>query len=437
MVHKVEKYICKNHLLTPDSKVLVALSGGADSVALLVVLIKLGYNCEAIHCNFHLRGEESDRDEQFVRQLCNKKGIKLTIVHFDTTAYAKEKGISVEMAARELRYNVFEEHRTKINAQAIAVAHHQDDSAETVLLNLLRGTGIKGLRGIQPKNGYIIRPLLCVGRNDIIEYLKWRNEEYVTDSTNLTCDYTRNKIRHELIPKMSEINPSILTSLATTAERVSDAVLIYEKAINEAIARVKRGNVIYIEQLQKEVAPQSVLHSILSPLGFNSTHIEEITEAINADSGKQFHTQGWSLIKDRGCFIITPKDTMSMQAIELPQEGVIQVSTGTLTVSSCAFDGTFSKEPTTATLDKRKLSFPLILRKAETGDRFAPFGMRGTKLVSDYLTDRKKSIIEKQQQLVVTDATGNIVWLVGERPAAPFCVKKETTEVVVLEWKRN
>ena len=247
MIHKVESFISRHKLLTPGAKVLVALSGGADSVALLVALLKLGYHCEAVHCNFHLRGAESDRDEAFVKQLCEKKGVKLTTAHFDTAAHAKAHGISIEMAARELRYKLFEELRSSCGAEAIAVAHHRDDSAETVLLNLIRGTGIKGLRGIQPRNGNIVRPLLCVGRADIIDYLEWRGEKFVTDSTNLTTDYTRNKIRLEVIPKLAEINPSILDSLAATAQRIAEAELIYSHSIKEATERVKKENCIDIE----------------------------------------------------------------------------------------------------------------------------------------------------------------------------------------------
>ena len=435
MIHKIEKYIAVNKLLTPEGKVLVALSGGADSVALLVTLIKLGYRCEAVHCNFHLRGEESNRDEQFVQQLCKRKCIRLTTLHFDTTAYAKEKGISIEMAARELRYTAFEEHRRKIEAEAIAVAHHRDDSAETLLLNLLRGTGIKGLRGIQPKNGYIIRPLLCIGRADILDYLKWRGEEYVTDSTNLTTDYTRNKIRLELIPLMAEINPSILESLAGTAQRISDAADIYDNAVSEATGRVKKGNIIDIAALKNEISPQSVLHAIIAPLGFNTAQIEDIMESLDGGSGKQFHSASWSLIKDRGNLLLTGRHAEAFPSMELPREGQIKTHQGVMTISEGTFDGTIPRECSTATLDSEKLHFPLTLRRAEKGDRFAPFGMRGTKLVSDYLTDRKKSIIEKEQQLVVTDATGSIVWLAGERPAAPFCVNKGTKKIVTLHWE--
>ena len=177
MIYKIGKYIDKHSLLKNGDNVIVGLSGGADSVALLISLLKLGYHCEAMHCNFHLRAEESDRDEQFTRELCDRLGVKLHVVHFDTSGYAKENGISIEMAARELRYNAFEKQRKASGAQAIAVAHHRDDSAETLLLNIVRGTGIRGMHGIQPRNGHIIRPLLCVGRKDIIDYLEWRGAD--------------------------------------------------------------------------------------------------------------------------------------------------------------------------------------------------------------------------------------------------------------------
>ena len=437
MRHKVERFIDEHRLLEQGDKTLVAVSGGADSVALLVVLHRLGYNCEAIHCNFHLRGEESNRDEQFTRELCERLGITLHTVHFDTEAYACEKSISIEMAAREQRYAAFEEHRTAIGAQAIAVAHHRDDSAETLLLNLIRGTGIKGLRGIQPKNGYIVRPLLCVGREEIIDYLKWRGEAYVTDSTNLTNDYTRNKIRLEVIPKLAETNPSILATLAATAQRIGDAEKIYRHAIEEAVERVKHGNEIDIEALAEEVAPATLLHEILSPYGFNSAQTDDITCAMRNEGGKLFHAAEWSVIKDRKRLIIAPRTEVGIQETELPDEGCAETALGTLSITTMAFDGNIPKERSIACLDVEKLHLPLTLRKTLPGDRFAPFGMRGTKLVSDYLTDRKKSLIEKEKQLVVIDANGEIVWLVDERPSARCGISKETKEIVRLEWNKR
>ena len=435
MIYKVERYIDEHGLLKQGEKVLVAISGGADSVALLVALRKLGYDCEAIHCNFHLRDKESDRDEQFTKELCERLGVALHIVHFDTKAYAEERGISIEMAAREQRYAVFEEHRKAIGAEAIAVAHHRDDSAETLLLNLTRGTGIKGLRGIQPKNGNIVRPLLCVGRDEIVDYLKWRGESYVTDSTNLTCDYTRNKLRLEVIPKLAEINPSILDTLSATAQRVSEAERIYRHAIEEAIERVKQGNEINTTVLLKEIAPSTILHEILSPLGFNSAQIEEISRSMKNEGAKQFHATEWSVIKDRETLIIAPRQDFGQQNIVLPIEGTIETPQGVLTITFADFDDNIPRERNVACLDVEKLRLPLTLRNTHEGDRFAPFGMHGTKLVSDYLTDRKKSFIEKQVQLVVVDAGGEIVWIVDERPSARCCITEKTRRIVRLEWK--
>ena len=303
---KVAQYINRKQLLRPTDKVLVALSGGADSVALLRLLQASGYDCEAAHCNFHLRGAESDRDEAFVRQLCVKQQVPLHTVHFDTARTAEERHISIEMAARELRYGWFEEIRQKINADAIAVAHHQDDSVETLLLNLIRGTGINGLRGIRPKNGHIVRPLLCLERKEIISYLNRIGQDYVTDSTNLQDEYTRNKIRLNLLPMMQEINPSVKESILKTAEHLDDAASIYNIGIEEAKLRVKTPEGISIGALRQEAAPETVLFEILHPLGFNAAQVRDICQTLDGQPGKVFATPGWRVIKDRGSLLIEP-----------------------------------------------------------------------------------------------------------------------------------
>lgn len=434
MIHKVAKFIEQKSLIASGQKVLVALSGGADSVALLIVLQKLGYRCEAIHCNFHLRGEESNRDEDFVRALCERHQVSLFVINFDTVSYAHGKGISLEMAARELRYDAFEQHRARINADVIAVAHHRDDSAETVLLNLLRGTGIKGLHGIQPKNKNIVRPLLCVGREEILEYLQWRGESYVTDSTNLEADFTRNKIRIEILPLMQQINPSAAESIAQTAERVSEAEKVYAKAVAESIARVKKGNTINIDQLKKEPSPQAILYEILQPLAYNSAQIKEITEAMHGDSGRTFRSGRWEVIKDRSTLIITTAHREAMQPMEILPDCETATEQGVLACTLQPFDGEIRRDRKHATIDAAKVKQPLILRQWQQGDRFTPFGMRGSKLLSDYMTDRKMNIIEKERQLVVTDADGKIAWVVGERLAAHCATDKNTETVIQLEW---
>lgn len=436
MLHKISKYISCNKLLSEGDKVLIALSGGADSVALLHILHRLGYNCIAVHCNFHLRGDESMRDQHFVEELCKHLNIPLYIIDFDTELYARENKLSIEMAARTLRYKEFEKIRLEESATAIAVAHHRDDSAETLLLNLMRGCGIRGLHGIRPKNGHIIRPLLCIGRNDILQYLQDRGIEYVIDSTNLSSDYTRNKVRLELLPLMAQINPSIEETIADTAERLAEAEEIYNQAIEEATDRVLSDSTIDISKLKQEKAPGTLLHELLSPYGFNSAQVRDILANIDSESGRRYKAAEWEVIKDRERLIITPKRE-EFSKIPLPQEGEVSTPHGLLRIDRNIYNGTIPKQRNIATLDTAKIEFPLTLRNTKKGDRFHPFGMRGTKLISDYLTDRKRSIIEKEQQLVVTDANDNILWLVGERPSAICSVGNNTTEVITLEWRKK
>lgn len=436
MVDKISKYISEHKLLSDGDKVIATLSGGADSVALLHILRRLGYNCIAVHCNFHLRGDESMRDQHFVEELCKHLNIPLYVIDFDTELYARENKLSIEMAARTLRYKEFEKIRLEESATAIAVAHHRDDSAETLLLNLMRGCGIRGLHGIRPKNGHIIRPLLCIGRNDILQYLQDRGIEYVIDSTNLSSDYTRNKVRLELLPLMAQINPSIEETIADTAERLAEAEEIYNQAIEEATGRVLSDSTIDISKLKQEKAPGTLLYELLSPYGFNSAQVRDILANIDSESGRRYKAAEWEVIKDRERLIITPKGE-EFSKIPLPQEGEVSTPHGLLRIDRNIYNGTIPKQRNIATLDTAKIEFPLTLRNTKKGDRFHPFGMRGTKLISDYLTDRKRSIIEKEQQLVVTDANDNILWLVGERPSAICSVGNNTTEVITLEWRKK
>ena len=289
MLHiQIAQYIEKEKLFGLKDKILIALSGGADSVALLRILAYLGYSCEAAHCNFQLRGEESVRDELFVRELCEKSGVPLHVIHFETNEYAASNKVSIEMAARELRYNWFEELRKELGADVIAVAHHRDDSVETLLLNLIRGTGINGLTGIHPKNNHIVRPLLAVSREDILAYLSYLNQDYVTDSTNLQDEYTRNKIRLNILPMMEAINPSVKSSLFSTASHLQDASVIYNKEIEEGRRRVLSDEGIFIEKLLAEPSPRALLFEILYSLGFNSAQVDDIYLSLERQSGRKF-----------------------------------------------------------------------------------------------------------------------------------------------------
>lgn len=417
---KVSRFIEEKHLFTQQSRILVALSGGADSVALLHILLRLGYSCEAAHCNFHLRGDESLRDQHFVEALVRSLNIPLHIVHFDTAEYAVKHGISIEMAARELRYDWFEKLRQSRQADVIAVAHHRDDSVETFLLNLIRGTGIKGLRGIQPVNGRIVRPLLPVSRQELLQYLADLNQTYVTDSTNLQDEYTRNKIRLNLIPLLEEINPSVSSTIAETADRLSDISQIYRAAMKEACHRVKIDEYrISIPALLNEMSPQAVLYELLYPLGFNSAQIRDIFSALKGQSGKRFYTEDKVLLCNRDELIWKKRGEIEVVPV-LRQELLFRNDQFVI-----------PDDPSIACLDADRINKDLVLRKWQAGDRFVPLGMKGFKKVRNYLRDKKYSLFQKDSQYVVCSGD-DIVWLVGERIDNRFCVRPKTTRILVL-----
>ena len=387
---RIQNFIEENNLFALNGKVLVALSGGADSVALLRVLIDLGYTCECAHCNFHLRGEESDRDEQFVRSLCQEHQIPLHVKHFETESYAKEKQISIEMAARELRYAWFEELRKETKANVIAVAHHRDDSVETFLLNLIRGTGINGLKGIQVKNGNIVRPLLETSREDILNYLVFLNQDYVTDSTNFQDEYMRNKIRLNILPMMKEMNPSIMESIQDTAQKLADVANIYNQNRKEILEiSIQENNKEYILPIQtilNDLAPLTLLHEWLVKYQFNSSQIKDIYQCLKQEqSGKQFISNGWILLRDREHLILRQK---------VETENAPKINIETFETDN---DFVLIKDKHIACLDAEKVVLPLEVRKWKKGDKFIPYGMKGQKKVSDYLTDKKFSLFQKEK----------------------------------------
>ena len=438
---RVESFIQEHQLLPANAQVLVAISGGADSVALLLILVKLGFNCHAVHCNFHLRGEESDRDEQFVRNLCQEMGISVDVAHFDTQAYAKEHHLSIEMAARELRYREFERIRRDKNLDAIAVAHHQDDAVETLLLNLIRGAGINGLTGMRVSNGHVVRPLLCLTQQDIHNYLTHIGQDYVTDSTNLTDAYSRNKIRLKLLPLMQEINPNAAENIAQAATHLAEAATIYNKAIADNNKRIisaqADGITISIDTLLSTDAPKAQLFEILKPYGFNSAQVNDIFKSLYSESGRMFHTSSHTLLRDRKHLILrnNPTEDSVTTHTTLPSEGTIKLPDGTtLKISRIVPTETWNvpRNNNICVLDASRLSQPLIVRHPQEGDRIHPFGMKGSKLLSDLYTDLKLSRMEKQQQWVLCH-DDRIVWAIGLRTSELFRLHGNEREVLIIE----
>jgi len=437
MRNKVKKYIEDRGLLESKAKIIVGLSGGADSVVLLSILHALGYDCIAAHCNFHLRGKESDDDECFSAGFAASLGIPFLKTDFNTQSVAGERKISIEMAARDLRYEWFEQLRKEYGADAIAVAHHQDDSIETLLLNLIRGTGINGLIGIKPKNGFIVRPMLCVSKDEILQYAQEQKISYVTDLSNLKDEYTRNKIRLQLLPLLQSLNPGIDTSLLRTMEHLNEVSKIYYAHIKEVKEKVwnEDDKTIDIPVLLTYPSPESVLFEILKEYGFGKDVIQDVYQALESQSGKKFYSNTYSLIKDR--------DYLRLFSLEQLKENLVYYINADETERMLPFPMKINtqekgnipeiiKDKRIAYLDTDKLKFPLVLRKWEKGDRFIPFGMNGSQKLSDYFNNHKFTNPDKENTWILCSGQ-EIVWVVGHRTDNRFRVTNETKRISIIK----
>lgn len=422
MLSKVKDYIKQHNLLNSNDLYIVALSGGADSVALLLFLDEMGYQVHAAHCNFHLRGAESDRDEAFCESLCLQKNIPFHRIHFDTLTYAETHHVSVEMAARELRYGYFEQLRKDIGASGICVAHHRDDSVETVLLNLIRGTGLRGLTGIQPRKGYILRPLLCVSRQEIEQYLQTKGQSYVTDSTNLVAEVQRNVVRLQVLPLLETINPAVADNIQRTAENLTEA----QSVLDVAIENIRNAKILEYRELERFGSREYILYEWAKQYGFNGPQVKDM---LTAETGSVFSSSmGYDLLVDRDSYLVEPKLKPHIE-VRIPEEGTYILDEITkIKVKKCP--AYVSKNPSVATLDAQKVAFPLTVRRVEEGDRMQPYGMRGTKLLSDLMTDCKLSLFDKRRQLVVVDAQGIVIWAVGLRVSQQVAITDHTSEVL-------
>lgn len=431
MWNKVEAFITKYNLLNHNDLYIVALSGGADSVALLLLLKEQGFRIHAAHCNFHLRGEESDRDEAFCVELCGRLGIELHRVHFDTKTYADLHHVSIEMAARELRYRWFEQLRQDIGAAAVCVAHHQNDSVETILMNIIRGTGLRGMTGIQARNGYVLRPLLCVSRDEIERFLAERGQSYVTDSSNLTEDYMRNKIRLQVLPLLQTLNPAVLNHILQTAENLAAA----QATIDVLLKDIKGSKSLNISEYTDDLSREYVTFEWLRNYGFNGSQVHQL---LASDTGAIFTSpMGYEVLRDRNRLLVEPV-LEPMKPLKIPEEGVYvlpQMAVSNHPDSKIRVKRTsvtVSKDSAIATLDSQKVQFPLTVRRVAEGDRMVPFGMKGSKLLSDLMTDQRMTLFEKRRQLVVVDAHDEVIWAVGLRTDQRVAVTSDTTETLEL-----
>lgn len=443
---KIENAISRHDLMRRDGFYVVALSGGPDSVALLRALVTLGYRVHAAHCNFHLRGQESDRDEHFCGNLCKNLGVELHKIHFDTKAYASLHQVSIEMAARALRYHYFAALCRDIQADGICVAHHRDDQVETILLNLIRGTGIRGLQGMRWRNGNILRPMLGVSRQEVLQYLANLRQDYVVDHTNLEDDAQRNKLRLNIIPLLEGINPAMKDNILRMADHVAEASVILDNALDEQAKRVcadppQAGLSLDIDlaQLCRQPSPEHLLWHLVSRYGFHRTQVSEMIDC--QAIGNTWQSAGWVAFVDRGhlCVASRKEWDRGLSPLRLPECGTYVVRQGKqenrLVLQVREGWAEPSRINSVATLDADHVIFPLTLRLVQAGDRFSPFGLKGSKLVSDFLKDLKVPLLERRHQLVLADASGAIVWLVGRRVDNRPALNRATTQrVLTVKW---
>lgn len=343
------------------------------------------------------------------------------------------------MAARQLRYHYFSQLRHDIGAETVCVAHHRDDAVETLLMNLIRGTGIHGLTGIRSRNGHVVRPLLCVSRSQILDYLAQRGQSFVTDSTNLQDDALRNKLRLNVIPLLCSTWPGADAAIARTAHLLAEAEKVYNNAIDTTLSQFssfdKEGAGLFSLPLQfflSQPSPECLLYELLTPYGFTSAQCQQLSSSLEAPvTGKRYLSATHQLVVDRNRLLLAPL-APTLPTMRIPEPGTYIYPQGMkLTVATVA-GSHISKQPNYATFDAARTPFPLTVRPVTAGDRFQPFGMKGSKLVSDYLTDIKQPLPDRQQQLVITDAHGIIIWLAGLRTSRVSAVTPDTQETLTI-----
>ena len=428
-------FIDSNKLCNNTDRILLGISGGIDSICMFHLFRQLEFPIGIAHCNFQLRGDESEQDEIFVRNLANEYDIPFFSKRFETKEIAEDEGISIQMAARDLRYDWFEEVRNKYDYNYIAIAHNKDDVIETFLINLTRGSGIKGFTGIKSKSEKIIRPLLFASRNVIVEYLNKNNFEYREDSSNSTVKYSRNLIRHEIIPLFEKINPSFRETIIENISRLKDAETIYIDNIQktrESVVREENQRILLNLEKLKQLYPLSnFLYEILKPFGFSGSQVTDIIESLDGISGKQFFSSTYRLIKDRTDLIIEEISSINEKYYYIDIDTERLESPVKLNFSKFELNKDFEiiKDSQIGLFDLDIIEFPIILRKWKKGDYFMPLGMKNLKKVSDFFIDNKLSILEKENTWIL-ESGNKIIWIIGYRIDERFKVTDITKNIL-------
>ena len=434
MLTKFQSHINENLPFLKKKKLLLATSGGIDSMVLLHLCHQLELDIRVAHCNFQLRGDESDKDENFVKSQTDRLQIPIFIKKFDTKSYAEKEKLSIQVVARNLRYEWFNTLLINNDYDYILTAHHLDDSLETFLINFTRGSGLDGLTGIPQQNGSIVRPILPFSRTEIEIFAKENNVEWREDSSNTSDNYLRNKLRHDVIPMLKKINPSLLHSFENTISNLKQAQslvddasrIIYQKVVTD-INFQKRINLTELIQLPNYHA---YLYQWLEPLGFSDW--DSINDLATAQSGKQIHSRNHTLLKDRNELIVFPKQEFEKTTLFLIEKEQNEIKFP-LKMAFCNVDEISNQATNTIFVDENKLQYPLVIRKWKEGDWFYPLGMNGKKKLSKFFKDEKFSLLDKSNTWILC-SENQIVWVIEKRQDERFKVTEETTKILKINY---
>jgi len=439
LLEKFTQYIAREKLFAPGEKLLLAVSGGLDSVVLAELCHRSGFELLIVHCNFQLRGAESERDEAFVRGLGERYG-EVCVKRFDTVAYAEARKVSIQVAARELRYGWFESMIREGAARWIVTAHHLDDNIETMLMHFFKGTGIAGMRGMLPKQGNIVRPLLFAYKEELRTFAVAAGLQWVEDSSNESDKYTRNFFRHQLIPLVEQAYPASQNSLAENLGRFRDIEQVYRRAIDERLKRLMeyRGNEVHVpvEKLRKETPLLTLVYELFEPFGFSPKQAGEIVALMDSSTGRYVASKTHRVLKNRNWLIVAPlaQGEAAHILIEAGQAAVV-FAEGELRLSVEKLQP-LDQGPNVALLDAGKIGYPLLLRRWKAGDYFYPLGLRKKKKVARFLIDTKVSMAEKERVWVL-EMDKKLIWVVGRRIDDRWKIGPGTKDVLRIEWVKN
>jgi len=436
-VKQFTDFIEQNKLFNPTGKVLAAVSGGMDSVLMAHLLKAAGYSFSIAHCNFQLRGHEALADQEFCQTLAQQLSVPFHTINFDTGAYAAESKISIQMAARELRYQWFQQIKQQHGYDAIALAHHQNDTIETILLNLTRGTGIAGLHGILPKNGDLVRPLLFLSREKIAHIIAQNKIDFVEDSSNSTIKYARNKIRHEVIPRLKELNPSLEKTFENNLQHFREMEILLELRLEELRKDIliEQDEEIHIAlSAIKTLEPQKLLFfKLLQPYGFNDATVDDLIASLDKHSGRVFESLDHRIVLDRENIILSKKTSNPIAVRINPTDHLIKYHNYKVTLLHDDSPLIIKDNPLAVSIDAELLFYPLIIRRWQQSDFFYPLGMKTRKKLSDFFIDQKIPVHQKSQIPLLVNGNGDIIWIVGYRGSERYKVSKNTKKVTIFE----